>query len=94
MNTIINFKTETRIKKSAQELAEKFGLSLSDVINILLRNFINKKELNIDLKETDEDNLILLEKLKESENDKKSPTFDNANDAIKWLNSSKRIYEN
>ena len=60
MSTIINFKTDVKIKKRAQDLAEKFGLSLSDVLNVLLRNFVYKRELNLDLKEEDENNLNLL----------------------------------
>jgi addiction module RelB/DinJ family antitoxin len=72
MSTVINFKTDVKIKKRAQSLAEKFGLSLSDVLNVLLRNFVYKRELNLDLKEEDENNLILLEKLKEVEKEETS----------------------
>ena len=89
MSTVINFKTDTKIKKRAQDLAEKFGLSLSDVLNVLLRNFVYKRELNLDLKEEDENNLKLLEKLNEIEKEDTSPAFDNAKDAINYLNSSK-----
>ena len=67
MPAVINFKTDVKIKKRAQKLAEKFGLSLSDVLNVLLRNFVYKRELNLDLKETDEDDYNLLKKLKEVE---------------------------
>ena len=72
MSTVINFKTDQKIKKRAQDLAEKFGLSLSDVLNVLLRNFIYKRELNLDLKEEDENKLILLEKLKKVEKESTS----------------------
>ena len=89
MSTVINFKTDEKIKKRAQDLAEKFGLSLSDVLNVLLRNFVYKRELNLDLKEEDENNLNLLEKLKEIEKEETSPSFANSKDAIAWLNSSK-----
>lgn len=89
MSTVINFKTDTKIKKRAQDLAEKFGLSLSDVLNVLLRNFVYKRELNLDLKEEDENNLNLLEKLNEIEKEDTSPAFDNAKDAIAWLKSSR-----
>ena len=88
MPTVINFKTDIKIKKRAQELAGKFGLSLSDVLNVLLRNFVYKRELSLDLKEEDENNLNLLEKLKEIEKEDTSPGFNNAKDAISWLNSS------
>lgn len=89
MSAIINFKTDIKIKKRAQELADKFGLSLSDVLNVLLRNFVYKRKLNLDLKEEDENNLILLEKLEQIEKEETSPEFTDAESAINWLNSAK-----
>jgi addiction module RelB/DinJ family antitoxin len=89
MSTVINFKTDAKIKKRAQNLAEKFGLSLSDVLNVLLRNFIYKREINLNLKEEDENNLILLEKLEKITKEENSPEFSNSKDAIEWLNSQK-----
>ena len=44
MSTVINFKTDIKIKKRAQVLAEKFGLSLSDVMNVLLRKRWTEEE--------------------------------------------------
>ncbi len=85
MTTVINFKTNKQVKKRAQDLAEKFGLSLSDVLNVLLRNFIYKRELSLDLKEEDENNLNLLEKLEKVEKENLSPEFNNADKAIAWL---------
>lgn len=49
MNTIINFKTDKRVKAKAQKIASQMGLNLSDVLNIYLRSFIVKKELYINL---------------------------------------------
>ena len=43
MKTVINIKTDKEVKKNAQELAQKLGLSLSDVINAALRNFIRTR---------------------------------------------------
>ena len=85
MTTVINFKTDQKVKKRAQDLAEKFGLSLSDVLNVLLRNFIYKRELSLDLKEEDENSLNLLEKLTEIEKEELSPEFSNSDKAIAWL---------
>ena len=45
MKTVINIKTDKEVKKNAQELAQKLGLSLSDVINASLRNFIRTREV-------------------------------------------------
>lgn len=53
MNTIINFKTDKKIKTQAQKIAGAMGLNLSDILNIYLRNFIIKKELYINLNESE-----------------------------------------
>ena len=55
MTTIINFKTDKKIKSQAQKIAEAMGLTLSDVLNIYLRKFVNKKELYVSLNQ-DESN--------------------------------------
>lgn len=43
--TIINIKTDKAIKDQAQKMAKSLGLSLSDVINASLRNFIRTQEV-------------------------------------------------
>jgi len=45
MKAVINIKTDKEVKKNAQELARALGLSLSDVINASLRNFIRTREV-------------------------------------------------
>ena len=45
MKTIINIKTDQEIKRNAQKIAEKLGLSLSAVINAYLRQFVRNKEV-------------------------------------------------
>ncbi|MEK7648754.1 MAG: hypothetical protein AAB400_02415 [Patescibacteria group bacterium] len=42
---LINIKTEKEVKRNAQTLAKELGLSLSDVINAALRNFIRTREV-------------------------------------------------
>ncbi len=44
---IINIKTDREVKKNVQNLAEELGISLSDVINASLRNFIRTREVRI-----------------------------------------------
>ncbi|MFH1780495.1 MAG: hypothetical protein ABH841_00580 [Candidatus Nealsonbacteria bacterium] len=44
---IINIKTDKEVKKNVQNLAEELGISLSDVINASLRNFIRTREVRI-----------------------------------------------
>jgi addiction module RelB/DinJ family antitoxin len=43
--TVINIKADKEVKKNAQKAAEELGLSLSDVVNASLRNFINTREV-------------------------------------------------
>lgn len=45
MKTTINIKTEKEIKENAQKIAKEMGISLSDVINASLRNFIRTREV-------------------------------------------------
>ena len=45
MNTVIHIKSNKEVKENAQELARELGLSLSDVINASLRNFIRTRQL-------------------------------------------------
>ena len=45
MKTVINIKTNKEIKENAQKIAKDIGLSLSDVINASLRNFIRTREV-------------------------------------------------
>lgn len=45
MKSVINIKTEKEIKENAQKIAKDIGLSLSDVINASLRNFIRTREV-------------------------------------------------
>lgn len=49
MTTVINFKTDQKIKNQAQKIASTMGLNLSDILNVYLRNFINQKMLYINL---------------------------------------------
>jgi antitoxin component of RelBE/YafQ-DinJ toxin-antitoxin module len=45
MNTVIHVKANRETKENAQKLARELGLSLSDVINASLRNFIRTREV-------------------------------------------------
>lgn len=88
MKTIIYVKAEKEVKANAQKLARELGLSLSDVINGALRNFIRTREVTFsDVPVmTPELERILgrVEKdIKEGKN--LSPAFDNMDDAIKYL---------
>ncbi len=43
--TAINIKTDKEVKKNVQKIAEEIGISLSDVVNASLRNFIRTREV-------------------------------------------------
>ena len=88
MKTVIYIKTEKEVKENAVALAKKLGLSLSDVINATLRNFITTREITFSdtPRMTPELERIIgrVEKvLKTGRNI--SPGFDNMEDAIKYL---------
>jgi len=42
---VISIKTDQEVKKNAQKLAKELGLSLSDVLNSSLRNFVKTREV-------------------------------------------------
>lgn len=46
MDEVINFRIDKKTKTEAQAIAKKMGLSLSDVLNVLLRQFIRDKSID------------------------------------------------
>lgn len=44
---VITIKTDREVKENAQTLAQLLGLSLSDVMNASLRNFIRTREVYV-----------------------------------------------
>lgn len=44
---MINIKADREVKLEAQRLAKELGLSLSDVMNASLRNFIRTREVRV-----------------------------------------------
>lgn len=90
MKAVIHIKTDPEIKKNAQILAHQLGLSLSDVMNAALRNFIRDREVIFsDIpKMTPE----FEKKLEKIEDDIKhgrnlSPVFKTAKEFTAYLNS-------
>lgn len=45
MQTVIHVKSDLKIKRNAQKLAKELGISLSDVINASLRNFLKTRQI-------------------------------------------------
>lgn len=88
MNTAtINIKTDTKTKKEAMAVAKEMGVSLTSVLNRYLKHFVKTKTEAINEEEIPSD--YLKKTLKKAESNLKkgkgSPTFDNADDAITWL---------
>ena len=49
MNTTINFKTDQKIKKEAQIIAKKMGISLNAVLNMYLNQFVRDQFINVSI---------------------------------------------
>ncbi len=99
MNAVINFKTDKKIKTEAQKIAGQMGLTLSDVMNLYLREFIVKKELLVTAHQDESrPSKMLLGAIKESRRNLRdgdiSPAFSNAKNAISWLNSKNKKFQN
>jgi addiction module RelB/DinJ family antitoxin len=93
--TVINIRTQPDEKKAAQQVAEDLGMNLSVLINGFLKNLIKTK--TISLVDSEEPSQYLIDSIKEAEEDIKngrvSPLFENANEAIAWLNDKDKKYE-
>jgi DNA-damage-inducible protein J len=94
-SAVINVKTHPDTKAQAQKVAQELGLSLSSIVNAYLKQLIQTKKVEFSVKE--EPSEYLIQALKESQADIKagrvSPTFDNAQDALSWLNNPKKKYQ-
>lgn len=86
---VINVKTNPKIKAKAQKVAAELGFSLSALINGYIRQLVKTKTVYFSAKNVEEPSEYLIQALKESEADRRagrvSPGFDNAKDAIDWL---------
>ena len=95
-NTVaINIRTEAQLKNRAQQIAADLRFSLSGLINAYLKQLIRTKTVFFS-SVSEEPTEFMLQALKESEADRKagrtSPKFDNAEDAIAWLDNPRRKY--
>lgn len=87
--TILNIKTDKKLKADAQKVAGELGVPLSTVMNAFLKQFVRDKELTLSANEyrpTPYLEKILIEAQAEYEaGDVKK--FDNAKDFLAELNS-------
>ncbi len=91
---VINIRTDSKVKFEAQRIAEKMGLTLSDLLNGYLREVVKVKRVAFSASEEPSKRLIrsLEEARKELKEGWVSPAFDTAGEAILWLNNPKAKY--
>ncbi|MCL4366179.1 hypothetical protein M1437_03040 [Patescibacteria group bacterium] len=90
MTTVIHIKADKEVKENAQKAAKDLGLSLSDVINAALRNFIRTREVIFsDIPQMTPELEKRLERVEEDikHNRNMSPKFKTAKEFIKYLDS-------
>lgn len=88
MTTVIHLKANKEVKENAQKLARELGLSLSDVINASLRNFIRTREITFsDIPQMTPELEKLLDSMEEDIKTGRnlSPAFDNTEEMDKYL---------
>lgn len=90
MNTILNFKTEKKLKDEAKRVASDLGLPLGTIMNHYLRQFVaEKRVLFTDHPVPTAQTVAELRELSKDVRSKKnmSPAFSNAKEAMAWLDS-------
>lgn len=90
MKTAISFKIDTDVRNRARIVAKKIGVPLSMVVNQQLKQFADERRIEFyePLIPNAKTRKILDEAMRDiREGNEKafSPMFDNADDAIKWL---------
>lgn len=88
MTTVIHIKADKEVKENAQKAAKDLGLTLSDIINAALRNFIRTREVIFsDIPQMTPELEKRLEKVEEDikRGINLSPKFKNMDAAIDYL---------
>ena len=90
MKTAISFKVDKRVRDRARKVARTIGIPLSMVVNQQLKVFADERRIEFyePLVPNAKTRKILdeaLHDIKEGNSEAFSPMFDNAGDAIKWL---------
>jgi len=85
--TVINIKTDTKIKKEAKKVASEMGLTLSAVINAQLRQFVKNKSIYCSLGKEVPTELLLKEIIQAKKDRAKCNThsFERVDEAIDFL---------
>lgn len=84
---IINIKTDKNLKTEIQKVANELGISVSALINGYLKQVVRSQKVIFTIDEKPSKYLIeaIQQARKERKEGKSSPVFNNAEDAIKWL---------
>jgi len=90
MKTVMSFKVDKDVRDRARKVAKKIGVPLSMVVNRQLKQFAKDQRIEFGepLIPNAKTRKILdeaLRDIREGREDKFSPMFDNADDAIRWL---------
>jgi DNA-damage-inducible protein J len=72
--TVINIKTDSKVKKEAQKVAADLGLSLSGVINGFLKQFVRTKTVIFTMDESIPSK-YLLSSIKSADNERRRGDF-------------------
>ena len=90
--TVVSTKIDPQIKKEAMATADSLGVPLSVVIKAFLKQFIRTKTVTFSMRD-EEPSEYLIQTIKQALKDKKdgkaSPTFDNAEEAIAFLDKQR-----
>ncbi len=88
--TVVTTRIDPETKREAQKIAEALGIPLSVIIKGFIKQFVKTKSISFSAKDEEIPNSYLIKSIQQAEKDlktgKASPTFDNTEDAIKWLN--------
>ncbi len=94
-SAIVTFKTDQITKYQVKKVADDLGMSLSSILNGYLRELIRNRTVHFEARSYEPSD-YLVEAIKEAEEDRKngwvSPSFDNAEDSLKWLDDPNRKY--
>jgi len=86
---VVTTKIDPQTKREAMETAQELGMPLSVIIKAFLKQFIKTKTVEFSARKDEEPSEYLIKAIKQAEKDlkegKASPTFNNAKDAIAFL---------
>ena len=88
-STVINIKTDVKVKKEAQKIVSDLGLSLSGAINGFLKQLVRTKTISFTLNENNPSDYLMnsVAEAEKERNSKKQKKFQSNADAIDFVNT-------